>query len=102
MAGPNARGGVKSKKRFFNNPRRSSRSKRKIIKINPFFRLFKKNIVKVFAGLRPETQKKDFYIDVGEHGNVIHVSGIRSPGLTAAPAIAKYVVEFLITEKKCI
>jgi len=97
LAGPNARG-VKSKKDFSTTPEGLLEVKEKSLKLIPSLD-FSKNIVKVFAGLRPETQKKDFYIDVGEHGNVIHVSGIRSPGLTAAPAIAKYVVEFLITEK---
>ncbi|WP_231588268.1 NAD(P)/FAD-dependent oxidoreductase [Marinitoga sp. 1197] len=59
---------------------------------------FRRHLVKTFAGLRPETDKKDFYINVGKSG-AIHVSGIRSPGLTAAPAIAEYVVEYLIQEK---
>ncbi|MCP5456057.1 MAG: NAD(P)/FAD-dependent oxidoreductase [Thermotogae bacterium] len=59
---------------------------------------FRKDPVKTFAGLRPETEEKDFYIDVGNSG-IIHVSGIRSPGLTAAPAIAKYVTEYIIQEK---
>jgi glycerol-3-phosphate dehydrogenase len=56
------------------------------LKINP------NTIMKTFAGLRPETEEKDFYIDKG-NDNVIHISGIRSPGLTAAPAIAEYVAD---------
>ncbi|MGM0641855.1 MAG: NAD(P)/FAD-dependent oxidoreductase [Thermotogota bacterium] len=56
------------------------------IKINPG------TIMKTFAGLRPETEGKDFYIDKGTD-NIIHISGTRSPGLTAAPAIAEYVAD---------
>jgi glycerol-3-phosphate dehydrogenase len=56
------------------------------LKINPG------TIMKTFAGLRPETEEKDFYIEKGKD-NVIHISGTRSPGLTAAPAIAEYVAD---------
>jgi len=56
------------------------------IKINPG------TIMKTFAGLRPETKGKDFYIEKGKD-NIIHISGTRSPGLTAAPAIAEYVAD---------
>jgi glycerol-3-phosphate dehydrogenase len=97
LAGPNAQG-VKSKKDFSTTAEGLLEVKEKSLKLIPSLD-FSKNVVKVFTGLRPETRKKDFHIDLGEHGNVIHVSGIRSPGLTAAPAIAKYVVEYLITEK---
>jgi glycerol-3-phosphate dehydrogenase len=49
--------------------------------------------LKSFAGLRPESPQKDFYIKkADELENFITVGAIRSPGLTAAPAIAEYVV----------
>ena len=38
----------------------------------------------------------DFYIKADRHSSrVIHLLGIDSPGLTAAPAIAKYVARLL-------
>ncbi|MFO7880976.1 MAG: NAD(P)/FAD-dependent oxidoreductase [Kosmotogaceae bacterium] len=56
--------------------------------------------IKTFAGLRPETPNKDFYIKTAsEKTNFITVGGMRSPGLTAAPAVADYVIEYLIEEK---
>jgi len=97
LAGPNAQE-VKSKKDFSTTTEGLSEVRERSLKLIPSLD-FSRNVVKVFAGLRPETKMKDFHIDVGERGNVIHVSGIRSPGLTAAPAIAKYVVEYLIAEK---
>jgi glycerol-3-phosphate dehydrogenase len=54
--------------------------------------------VKTFAGLRPETKDKDFIIGATKVWGFINVAGIRSPGLTAAPAIAKYIVEKVLTE----
>ncbi len=55
--------------------------------------------VKSFAGLRPETDQKDFYIRKAEElENFITVGAIRSPGLTAAPAIAEYVVTRIVPE----
>ncbi|ACR78885.1 MULTISPECIES: NAD(P)/FAD-dependent oxidoreductase [Kosmotoga] len=57
-------------------------------------------VIKSFAGLRPETKEKDFFIQRSEElRNFITVGAIRSPGLTAAPAIAKYVVEEIIHEE---
>ncbi|MFW6121515.1 MAG: NAD(P)/FAD-dependent oxidoreductase [Petrotogales bacterium] len=56
--------------------------------------------IKTFSGLRPETPDKDFYIKIApEKTNFITVGGMRSPGLTAAPAVADYVIEYLIQEK---
>lgn len=41
----------------------------------------------------------DFYIKPDRNTErVIHLLGIDSPGLTAAPAIAKYTVKILISE----
>lgn len=57
-------------------------------------------VIKTFAGLRPETPNKDFYITAETSPwGFVNVGGMRSPGLTAAPAIAEYVVEYLIPEK---
>lgn len=55
--------------------------------------------VKSFAGLRPETAQKDFFIERAEEvENFITAGATRSPGLTAAPAIAQYVVQELLPE----
>ena len=57
-------------------------------------------MIHTFAGLRPHIDLKDFYIqedDLVE--NFIHVAGIESPGLSAAPAIAKDVVENILLPK---
>ncbi len=63
------------------------------------------NIIHTFAGLRPTPDTHDFIL--GEDEDVkgfIHVAGIESPGLTAAPAIAedisKLVAEKLNASKK--
>ena len=52
-------------------------------------------IIRTFAGLRPETKRADFIIKAEEIYGFINVAGIRSPGLTAAPAIAKEVKEII-------
>ncbi|AEX85730.1 putative dehydrogenase [Marinitoga piezophila KA3] len=96
LVGPNANR-VISKKDTATTREGLNEVKEKGMKLVPNLN-FRRHLVKTFAGLRPETEKKDFYIDVGKSG-AIHVSGIRSPGLTAAPAIAKYVVDYLIQEK---
>ena len=50
--------------------------------------------VKIFSGLRPESPNKDFWIGKSEKiSNLFHAAATRSPGLTAAPAIAKFLVE---------
>lgn len=54
-------------------------------------------IIASFAGLRPATREGDFYIKEDQPG-FINVVGIQSPGLTAAPAIAEYVVKSLISD----
>lgn len=49
-----------------------------------------------FAGLRPHVEEGDFIIeDDKENPGVIHLVGIDSPGLTAAPAIAVNVAKML-------
>ncbi len=42
-----------------------------------------------FSGLRAETKNRDFIITLED--NFWNLAGIRSPGLTAAPAIAEYI-----------
>lgn len=57
-----------------------------------------KKIITSFAGLRAKAGD-DFIIRQEEkYNNFINVAGIQSPGLTAAPAIAKYVVKILEKE----
>lgn len=51
-------------------------------------------LIASFAGLRPTTREGDFYIKEEQNG-FINIVGIKSPGLTAAPAIAEYVVNIL-------
>ncbi|MCD6253911.1 MAG: FAD/NAD(P)-binding oxidoreductase [Thermotogae bacterium] len=56
--------------------------------------------IRTFAGLRPETPQKDFYISAEtDPWGFINLGGMRSPGLTAAPAIAEYLVEYLLPER---
>ena len=55
-----------------------------------------RNCITSFAGLRAhiEGEKSDFLIGPSKaNGHFINVAGIESPGLTAAPAIARYVGE---------
>lgn len=54
-------------------------------------------IIRSFAGIRASIDKNDFYIQASQkYKKFYQVSGIDSPGLTAAPAIAKYLVEEII------
>lgn len=56
--------------------------------------------IRTFAGIRASSTFDDFYIKESlEYRGFYHVAGIDSPGLTAAPAIAKYLVDHVITEK---
>lgn len=57
-------------------------------------------VIRSFAGIRATSSYKDFYIKESKtHKGFYHVAGIDSPGLTAAPAIAKYLVEQIIKPK---
>lgn len=58
--------------------------------------LERRHIIRTFAGLRATGNTGDFYIAQprGAPGLVV-LAGIESPGLTASPAIAEYVVELL-------
>lgn len=51
-----------------------------------------------FAGLRAVADREDFIIGTTAKKGFINVAGIQSPGLTAAPAIATYLVEMLRDE----
>ena len=65
---------------------------RKMCKNVPLF-----NTITSFAGVRAFSDRHDFIIEESKAAKgVIHCAGIESPGLTSAPAIAKYVVETLV------
>ena len=65
---------------------------RKMCKNVPLF-----NTITSFAGVRAFSDRHDFIIEESKTmKGVIHCAGIESPGLTSAPAIAKYVVETLV------
>ena len=55
-----------------------------------------RNNIRIFAGLRAVSDIDDFIIgEAGGAANFIDVAGIKSPGLTAAPAIAEHVAALL-------
>ena len=57
------------------------------------------NTITSFSGVRAYSDRHDFVIEESKNASgVIHCVGIESPGLTAAPAIAKYVVEELVSK----
>lgn len=45
--------------------------------------------IRVFSGLRAYGSTDDFFVGPGQKRGVFHAIGIKSPGLTAAPAIAR-------------
>ena len=52
--------------------------------------------IRNFAGVRANTSEADFIIRPSANcGRMLHVAGIKSPGLSAAPAIGEYAVEKL-------
>ncbi len=54
-------------------------------------------IIRQFAGVRSTSTYEDFYIQEDQSvKGFYHVAGIDSPGITAAPAIAKYLVHEVI------
>lgn len=53
-----------------------------------------RNSIRNFAGIRANTDKDEFQIGVAAE-NFIDLAGIKSPGLSSAPAIAKYTIELL-------
>ena len=55
------------------------------------------NTITSFAGVRAYSDRHDFIIEESKKAKgFIRCAGIESPGLTASPAIAKYVVETLV------
>ncbi len=57
------------------------------------------NTITSFAGVRAYTDKADFIIEESKvKKGLINCVGIESPGLTSAPAIAKHVVENLVSK----
>lgn len=73
-----------------------SRVVEKAKKLVPLVNLSK--TIRTFAGLRPENDIKDFVIK--RESNMIHIVATRSPGLTAAPAIAKDIVGEIVEKMK--
>lgn len=59
----------------------------------PNFNLIK--TIRTFSGIRATPSTGDFIIEETNTKGFINVAGIESPGLTASPAIALYVVEIL-------
>ncbi|MEM0024372.1 MAG: FAD-dependent oxidoreductase [Thermofilaceae archaeon] len=56
----------------------------------------KDRVIRYFAGVRAATFNEDFIIRPAKWvRNLLHVAGIQSPGLAAAPAIAEYAVKKL-------
>jgi glycerol-3-phosphate dehydrogenase len=54
------------------------------------------DVITSFAGLRATSDREDFIISQSAfQPRFINAAGIKSPGLTAAPAIARYLVELL-------
>ncbi|MBN2540052.1 MAG: NAD(P)/FAD-dependent oxidoreductase [Bacilli bacterium] len=58
-------------------------------------------IIRSFAGIRATSTYDDFYIQESkEHKGIFHFGGLESPGLSAAPAIAKYLLRDVIHIEK--
>ncbi len=58
------------------------------------------NVITSFAGNRTFSARHDFIIEESKvYSGLINVAGIESPGLTSAPAIAKYVVDEFVRKK---
>jgi len=56
------------------------------------------DIITSFVGLRPAATGQDFIIGKTKLPGFINAAGIQSPGLTASPAIAKYIRELLVKD----
>lgn len=55
--------------------------------------------IRTFAGIRATPSTHDFIIEESETENFINVVGIESPGLASSPAIAKKVIDEIISKK---
>ncbi len=67
-----------------------------ITKFSPLLDNLPRILIKVYSGIRPIPRGDDFIIDYcSSDKRIIHVAGIESPGLTAAPAIAEKVCQLL-------
>jgi glycerol-3-phosphate dehydrogenase len=61
--------------------------------------LSKKDVIATFSGIRPVPDVQDFIIGSTQIPGFINAAGISSPGLTAAPAIAKAVVSIVSNDE---
>lgn len=58
----------------------------------------RRDIITSFAGIRPALASGDFLIAIsGKRPRLVQVAGIQSPGLTASPAIARRVIDLLLS-----
>ena len=56
--------------------------------------------IRAFSGLRASADRGDFIVEaMPGHDHFINIAGIESPGLASSPAIAKYVVETLVSQR---
>lgn len=55
-------------------------------------------ILKTFAGIRPEPEGGDFVIGESPVRGFYQAGGMRSPGLTAAPAVARFLAEAIASD----
>lgn len=64
------------------------------VKSVPYINL--RDNIRNFAGVRANSNADDFILcEDSEKKNVFHAAGIKSPGLSAAPAIAEYIAEMI-------
>lgn len=60
-----------------------------------------RDVITSFAGLRAHCDKDDFIIEPSRaNPSFINAAGIESPGLSSAPAIAKYITDIIVKAEK--